>query len=63
MTGPRIREPDEGAYTSELLRPGWPKKKECLVCGRLRTAGWAGDRLCAKCGALVAALDAVSAAL
>ncbi|MBI4348485.1 MAG: hypothetical protein HY553_16715 [Elusimicrobia bacterium] len=45
-------------------RPGWPKVKPCLVCGRLRVATAPNDRLHPTCraravedetGALVAA--------
>lgn len=46
---PRSRAQLEAAGYIVLGRAGWPRKKPCLRCGRLRVAEHPGDRLHAAC--------------
>ena len=47
---------DEKQLAAELKRPGWPKMKACLLCGRPRLAASPSDRLHDECRAHNAAL-------
>jgi hypothetical protein len=45
------------ALTPARQVPGWPQRRSCLGCGRMRRSEGPGDRLCPGCRNWVTDLD------